>query len=71
LCKTRLAALIELSNAKSVDLTPENITLLQQMLDIAVDGQEDCPVRPNLNMRIMTTGVYGCCWLWFGKDYNL
>ena len=62
---------MELSNAKTVDLTPENITLLQQMLDIAIDAQEDCPVHHNLSMRIMTIGMYGCCWLWFSKDYNL
>jgi hypothetical protein len=29
-----------------VALTPENITLLQQMMDIAIDAQEDCPVSP-------------------------
>ena len=30
-----------------MDLTPENITLLQQMMDIAIDAQEDCPVFPS------------------------
>jgi len=40
-----LSALIELAKAPKVDLTPENITLLQQMMDIAIDAQEDCPVR--------------------------
>jgi hypothetical protein len=42
-----LAALVELAKAPKVDLTPENITLLQQMMDIAIDAQEDCPVSPS------------------------
>ena len=44
LCQQRLEALIELAMKPTVDLTPENITLLQQMLDLAIDAQEDCPV---------------------------
>ena len=44
LCRERLTALLELAKAPKVDLTPENISLLQQMLDIAIDAQEDCPV---------------------------
>jgi hypothetical protein len=47
LCHERLATLIELAKAPKVDLTPENITLLQHMMDIAVDAQEDCPVYPS------------------------
>ncbi len=35
---------MELVKAPRVDLTPESITLLQQMMDIAIDAQEDCPV---------------------------
>lgn len=27
-----------------MDLTPENITLLQQLIDLSIDAQEDCPV---------------------------
>jgi SWI/SNF-related matrix-associated actin-dependent regulator of chromatin subfamily A3 len=46
LCQERLAALIELSKAPTVDLTPENITLLQQFISLSIDAQEDCPVSP-------------------------
>lgn len=46
LCKERLTGLLELAKATKVDLTPENITLLQHMLDIALDAQDDCPVNP-------------------------
>jgi hypothetical protein len=48
LCHERLSALLELANAPKVDLTPENVFLLQQMLDMAIDQQEDCPVSPSL-----------------------
>lgn len=44
LCQQRLAALIELGQKPTVNLTPENIALLQQLVDLAVDAQEDCPV---------------------------
>jgi len=44
LCNERVTNLEKLTGVSAVDLTPENITLLQQMLDIALEGQEDCPV---------------------------
>ena len=41
--------LMELVKAPKVDLTPENITLLQQMMNIAIEAQEDCPVYSTEN----------------------
>jgi len=59
LCHERLTALIELAKAPKVDLTPENITLLQQMMDIAIEAQEDCPVHSPFTRTLMI-GLYGC-----------
>ena len=59
LCHERLTALIELAKAPKVDLTAENVTLLQQMMDIAIEAQEDCPVHP-LYRQELTIGLYGC-----------
>jgi hypothetical protein len=39
---------MKIANSETVDLTPENIILLQQLLSIAVEAQEDCPVFPFL-----------------------
>jgi hypothetical protein len=58
LCQERLSALIELSKKPTVDLTPENISLLQQVLDLAIDAQEECPVFPPLDSLLMA-GLHG------------
>ena len=58
MCKDRLAALIELAKAPKVALTPENVTLLQQMMDMAIDAQEDCPVHPELRW-LTWVGLHG------------
>jgi len=44
MCRERLEALMELAQAPKVDLTPENISLLQYVLELALEAQEDCPV---------------------------
>jgi SWI/SNF-related matrix-associated actin-dependent regulator of chromatin subfamily A3 len=41
----RVSALLEkLESQKVVDLTPENCLALQQLLQLSIDSQEDCPV---------------------------
>ena len=57
MCHERLSALVELAKAPKVDLTAENVTLLQQMLDIAIEAQEDCPVVPQ--WMAVTVDMYG------------
>jgi hypothetical protein len=57
LCQERLSALIELSKKPTVDLTPVNISLLQQVLNLAIDAQEECPVFPS--QSLLMTGVLG------------
>jgi hypothetical protein len=44
MCKEHMEALLAVAQASKVDLTPENITLLQQMLSLALEVPEDCPV---------------------------
>jgi hypothetical protein len=60
LCHERLSALIELAKTPKVDLTPENIALLQQMMEIAIDAQEDCPVFTYQRQEV-TIGLHGSC----------
>ncbi|KAI5777939.1 SNF2 family helicase [Geopyxis carbonaria] len=44
LCGPRLAALRALAAQSHVDLNPENTALLQQLLQLAIDSQEDCAI---------------------------
>ncbi|KAH8153049.1 uncharacterized protein LAJ45_02636 [Morchella importuna] len=44
LCSERIQSLMHLSGKSVVDLTPENRAALQDMLQIAIDSQEDCAV---------------------------
>ncbi|KAI4129439.1 MAG: hypothetical protein LQ338_002220 [Usnochroma carphineum] len=45
LCGERVTSLLEaLETSKVVDLTPENRKALQDMLQLSIDSQEDCPV---------------------------
>jgi hypothetical protein len=48
MCRDRLQGLLDLAKTPTVELTAANITLLQQMMDISIDAQEDCPVCPSL-----------------------
>lgn len=44
LCSERIQSLMHLSGKRVLDLTPENRAALQDMLQIAIDSQEDCSV---------------------------
>jgi hypothetical protein len=44
MCRDRLEGLLELSGKATVELTAENIGLLQQLMDMSISAQEDCPV---------------------------
>ncbi|KAI5840077.1 putative SNF2 family helicase [Morchella snyderi] len=44
LCSERIKSLMRLSGKSLVDLTPENREALQDILQIAIDSQEDCAV---------------------------
>lgn len=39
-----MSLLTQLEKQKTIDLTPENRAALQQMLQLSIDSQEDCPV---------------------------
>ena len=54
LCGERLQGLMKLAGQSRVELTEENIRLLQDLLQLAVDSQEDCAVclEPLHNPRI-------------------
>lgn len=60
----RIKALPDLGNNVMLDLTPENKKLLQEMLQLNVDSQEDCPVcmEPLSNDPVITTCTHTFCY---------
>lgn len=60
----RIKALPNLGDNVMLDLTPENKKLLQEMLQLNVDSQEDCPVcmEPLSNDPVITTCTHTFCY---------
>ncbi|KAI5841318.1 helicase-like transcription factor HLTF/DNA helicase RAD5, DEAD-box superfamily [Tricharina praecox] len=44
LCGQRLESLMKLSGVDRVELTPENVKALQDVLGMAIEAEEDCPI---------------------------
>lgn len=57
LCGERITSLLtQLSSQKTVDLTDENRTALQQMLQLSIESREDCPIcLDTLHDPVITT----------------
>lgn len=53
MCRDRLEGLLELSGKATVELTAENIGLLQQLMDMSISAQEDCPVSSSPLLKLI------------------
>jgi SWI/SNF-related matrix-associated actin-dependent regulator of chromatin subfamily A3 len=62
--KGRIKALSTLSEQVSLDLTPENKKLLQEMLQLNIDTHDDCPIclEPLSNDPVMTVCTHTFCY---------
>lgn len=65
LCSERVNSLMDaLQQKKTVDLTPENREVLQDMLQLSIESQDDCPIcLENLHNPVITNCAHA-----FGKE---
>ncbi|KAG8626205.1 hypothetical protein KVT40_006606 [Elsinoe batatas] len=56
MCESRVLGLMSLlSEGKAVSLTPDNVKALQDLLQVSIESQEDCPICfDNLNEPVIT-----------------